>query len=344
MATSCKPTKGSEPLAIETQAVTRIFKSKPSKAQPEGKTVALNGVDLQVRSGELFGLLGPNGAGKTTLIKILVTLLYPSSGRALVDGFDVVTQAQAVRERIGMVSGGETSGHGLLTVREQIWMFSQFYGIPSRIARARADELLKVVGLWEARDQKVHTLSTGMRQRMNLCRGLISDPKILFLDEPTLGLDVSVARDIRAYIREWLREKPGRTILLTTHYMQEADDLCDRVAIIDQGKILICDRPSVIKRMSRQGAYFRITTEELNGHEDFLGSLPGVVRCQSQPVAAGTELLLTLADDGAIAHVVGSIAEQGKRILALEKVEPTLEDVFVEMVGRRFVDEPEAVA
>ena len=333
-----------QPLAIEARNVRRVFKIKPTKSQPAKETIALDGVDLQVRSGELFGLLGPNGAGKTTLIKILVTLLYPTSGQALVDGFDVVTQAQAVRERIAMVSGGETSGFGLLTVREQLWMFSQFYGVSSTVAAQRADELLKVVGLWDERDRKVHTLSTGMRQRMNLCRGLMSDPKILFLDEPTLRLDVGVARDIRAYIRQWISEKPGRTILLTTHYMQEADELCDRVAIIDQGRILICDTPAAIKRQSRQATYFQIITEPLDGTEVTLCGLPGVVSCQSRLVDMGTELRITLADDGAIAHVVGSITGQGKRILALQKVEPTLEDVFVETVGRRFGDDTQPAA
>jgi ABC-2 type transport system ATP-binding protein len=333
-----------QPLAIETHEVTRIFKTKPTASQPKGKTTALAGVNMDVRSGELFGLLGPNGAGKTTLIKILVTLLYPTSGRALVDGLDVVAQAQAVRERISMVSGGETSGYGLLTVREQLWMFSQFYDVPSKVARPRAEELLKIVGLWDERDRKVHTLSTGMRQRMNLCRGLISDPKILFLDEPTLGLDVSVARDIRAYIQRWLHEQPGRTILLTTHYMQEADELCDRVAIIDQGKILICDSPAAIKRKSQQATYFQITTEPLDGQADSLSGLPGVLGCQSSRVDAGTELHLTLADDGAIAQVVAGLAGHGKRILGLQKVAPTLEDVFVEMVGRRFADDDEADA
>ena len=333
-----------EAQAIEAYDITRVFKVKPTPTHLDGKMTALAGVDLQVRPGELFGLLGPNGAGKTTLIKILVTLLYPTAGRALVDGLDVVAQAQAVRERIAMVSGGETSGYGLLTVREQLWMFSQFYGVPGKLARQRTEDLLKVVGLWDECDRKVHTLSTGMRQRMNLCRGLISDPKILFLDEPTLGLDVSVARDIRAYIQRWLKEKPGRTILLTTHYMKEADDLCDRVAIIDQGKILICDKPAAIKRRSRQAAYFQITTERLGGDQSVLAGLAGMLHCQSAEVEAGTELRLTLADDGAIALVVAHLAGQGKRILALQKVQPTLEDVFVEMVGRRFGDEEQAAA
>lgn len=331
-------------LAVETHDIRRTFKIKPTPSQPSNVTTALDGVDMDVRQGELFGLLGPNGAGKTTLIKILVTLLYPTSGRALVDGLDVVAQAQQVRERISMVSGGETSGYGLLTVREQLWMFSQFYGVPTPASRARSEELLKVVGLWDERDRKVHTLSTGMRQRMNLCRGLMSDPKVLFLDEPTLGLDVSVARDIRAYIKRWLAEKADRTILLTTHYMQEADELCDRVAIIDKGKILTCDAPAAIKRRSSQATFFQITCERLTDGENNLAETPGVKRCQSSDVEAGTQLRLTLADDGAIAQVVGRLAGGGKRILSLQKVEPTLEDVFVEMVGRGFSDAGESGA
>lgn len=331
------------PLAIETVDVTRSFKTKPTKSQVGGATVAVDHVSMQVRSGELFGLLGPNGAGKTTLIKVLVTLLYPTSGRALVDGLDVVQQASTVRQRIAMVSGGETAGFGLLTVREQLWMFAQFYGVPGAVANARAEELLKVVGLWEERDHKMHTLSTGMRQRTNLCRGLITDPKIFFLDEPTLGLDVSVARDIRAYIKQWVKEKPGRTILLTTHYMQEADELCDRVAIINQGKILVCDTPAAIKRQSKTGVYFQLTTEVLDD-ADGLCNVPGVLQCESNQVAAGTALRLTLADDGVIAPVVAHLTGREKRILALQKVEPTLEDVFMEMVGRRFVDATEAAA
>ncbi|MGH2435668.1 MAG: ABC transporter ATP-binding protein, partial [bacterium] len=175
-------------LAIETQDLVRTYRTKRAPGSPQGTSVtALDGITLDVPREEFFGLLGPNGAGKTTLIKVLVTLLLPTSGRAKVSGLDVVTQAQQVRELISMVSGGEHSGYGLLTVREQLWMFSQFYGIPTRIALARIDELLKVVGLFEERNRRVSALSTGMRQKMNLVRGLVPDPEILFLDEPTVG-------------------------------------------------------------------------------------------------------------------------------------------------------------
>ncbi|MGH2453915.1 MAG: ATP-binding cassette domain-containing protein [bacterium] len=330
-------------LAIETQDLARTFRVRKSRRNPSGAPiVALDGVGLQIPPGEVFGLLGPNGAGKTTLIKILVTLLLPTSGRASVDGFDVATQAQRVRERISMVSGGEHSGYGLLTVREQLWMFAQFYGIPTPEAHARIDRLLAIVGLSDARDRKVQELSTGMRQKMNLVRGLVSEPQILFLDEPTVGLDVEAGRDVRAYIKTWMEEHPGRTILLTTHYMSEAEELCDRVAIIHKGKIIATDTPAGLKRAAQSGSYFVLNTERLEGGTDFLSGLPGVARVNAAARDGHTELHVELADDGAIAGVVAALAQRGRRILRLQKVEPTLEEAFVALVGRRLEEADEA--
>src|SRR2546428_460426 len=203
------------PYAVETRDLTRIFAGKRHwlrKPDPDevergvGPTTALGGVTMQIPEGELFGLLGPNGAGKTTLIKILCTLLLPTSGEAFVAGHDVTKDVFPIRQRIGMVSGGETTGYGLLTARENIWMFSQFYGVPSKVAKERIDGLMKVFGLWDRRDAKVRTLSTGQRQKMNMVRGFATDPDILFLDEPTLGLDVTAARIIRDYVMKWLKQ------------------------------------------------------------------------------------------------------------------------------------------
>jgi ABC-2 type transport system ATP-binding protein len=286
-------------------------------------------------------LLGPNGAGKTTVIKVLVTLLLPTSGSARVAGFDVARETQQIRERISMVSGGESSGYGLLTVREQLWMFSQFYGLPSRAALGRIDELLKVVGLFDERYRRVSALSSGMRQKMNLVRGLLSDPEILFLDEPTLGLDVGAARDVRAYIREWMRERPGRTILLTTHYMHEAEELCDRVAIIHKGAIVVTDTPAALRHRAAGGSYFILTTSVLDG-ATWLGQVPGVQRVDTRDGDGSTEVRLELADDGVIAGVVKALADRDRRILSLRKVEPSLEDVFVQIVGRRLEEADEA--
>ena len=211
-------------IAVETRALRRVYRSGRQEV------VALDGVDLRVRRGERFGVLGPNGAGKTTLIKILVTLLLPSSGEAFVDGLDVVRQFRELRHRIAMVSGGENVGFGMLKVKEQLWMFSQFYGMPSAPARRQIAELLERLGLSEAADRRVSALSSGMRQKMNLIRGLITNPRILFLDEPTVALDVGAARDVRDEVRRWMAEDPSRTVILTTHYMMEADELCERVA------------------------------------------------------------------------------------------------------------------
>src|SRR4030065_1588140 len=176
--------------AIETKDLTRTFKAKKAKKETPPVIPPLDLVDITVKSGELFGLLGPNGAGKTTLIKILSTLLSPTSGTALVDGIDVSHQAHEVRKRINMVSGGEHSGYGILNVQENLWMFSQFYGVPKKIAYERIDTLLKLFGLDEFAKTRIGKLSTGMRQKMNVIRGFVSDPEILFFDEPTLGLDV----------------------------------------------------------------------------------------------------------------------------------------------------------
>src|SRR5688572_25532243 len=235
-------------LAIETERLGRIYKPRKNNKDEAKERVALADVTLTVPRGELFGLLGPNGAGKTTLIKILTTLLAPSSGWACVEGFNVHREPQFVRPCINMVSGGESSGYGLLTVRENLWMFAQFYGMRSADSNRRIRELLDILKMSDRLHTKIHELSTGLRQKMNIARGFLTDPDVLFLDEPTLGLDVGASRDVRGFIRQWMADHPFRTLLLTTHYMVEADDLCDRVAIINDGRVLACDRPAALKR------------------------------------------------------------------------------------------------
>src|SRR6202171_5082034 len=228
-------------IAVETKALRRVY---PSRTQ---NVVALDGIDLRIGRGQRYGVLGPNGAGKTTLIKILVTLLLPTSGTALVDGIDVVRDYKRLRSRIAMVSGGEQAGYGILKVREQLWMFSQFYGMDSKAARKRIDELLERLGLADAANKQITGLSSGMRQKMNLVRGLMTDPRVLFLDEPTVALDVGAARDLREEVLRWMGEDTTRTVILTTHYMQEADDLCDRIAIVNKGRIVIEGTPQGLK-------------------------------------------------------------------------------------------------
>jgi ABC-2 type transport system ATP-binding protein len=323
--------------AIETENLGRIYKIRGSKKEKKirKELVALQEVNLQIEQGELFGLLGPNGAGKTTLIKVLVTLLAPTSGRARVAGFDVVDQPQLIRPRINMVSGGESSGYGLLTVRENLWMFSQFYGLSSKEANRRIEELLTMVGIADRMHTKSSDLSTGLRQKMNIVRGFLTDPEVLFLDEPTLGLDVGASRDVRRFIRQWLEEDGSRTLLLTTHYMVEADELCDRVAIINQGRVLACDKPSVLKQRLQRDAIFEIETSPLNGlSAEALEALPKVRKASLSETDSGAKLDLILVEEAALADVINVLSQKNIRILKFSKREPTLEDVFVDLVGR----------
>lgn len=326
--------------AIRTENLGRVYKSRGTRRERSQtkERVALSDVNLAVPRGEFFGLLGPNGAGKTSLIKILVTLLAPTTGSAEVAGFDVAKNPHQVRPRINMVSGGESSGYGLLTVRENLWMFSQFYGIDNKTARARIDELLEIVHLKDRANTKSSDLSTGLRQKMNIVRGFLTDPEVIFLDEPTLGLDVGAARDVRNFIRNWMLAKSGRTVLLTTHYMAEADDLCDRVAIINEGRVLACDSPSNLKRRLRQEAIFHMEVSPLNGAAEAFHHLPGVRKVVHTALDDKSELEFILDTDDAISGVISALNTHRAQILNLQKREPTLEDVFIDLVGMSLAD------
>ncbi len=329
--------------AIDVRGVTRVYKAKPNDV------TALAGIDLEVAPGEFFGLLGPNGAGKTTLIKILTTLLLPSSGTARIFGFDVARETKQIRRIMNMVAGGEQSGYGILEAREQLWMFSQFYGLGVREGWRRVDELIDAVGLGEQRHQRVSTLSTGQRQKMNVARGLLNDPWVFFLDEPTLGLDVSAARSVRELMVGWRAAVPGRTILLTTHYMAEADELCERIAIVDRGRILAIGTPAELKRQVQRESIFRLELDHLTGGPAGLARLPGVLSAVAATTAADPNgparqtvvVNLVLREDSALAGIVAALDGLDAHIVALAKSEPSLEDVFVELVGRGFDDADE---
>lgn len=321
------------PAAIETRNLVRHFVKK-------GKTphVALDGVDIEVRSGEIFGFLGPNGAGKTTLIKILCTLLYPTSGEAYVDGLDVVKETNKVRRLINMVSGGETSGYGILNVTENIWMFSQFYGIPGSVAKERITRYLAQFGMSDDARTKVSKLSTGMRQKMNIIRGFVTDPKIFFLDEPTLGLDVHIAREVRDTIKAWTADHPEKTVFLTTHYMAEAEALCDRIAIIDRGKIVACDTPSNLRKQLGDGAVYSLQLSPVPAKVDLFSRIDGVDKpyIHATDDAAGFwEVRFGLRSDEMLLPVLQAAKDAGLKVETFGKVEPGLEDLFLKIVGRR---------
>jgi len=220
-------------------------------------------------------------------------------------------------------------------VRENLWMFSQFYGLSSKEANRRIEELLTMVGIADRIHTKSSDLSTGLRQKMNIVRGFLTDPEVLFLDEPTLGLDVGASRDVRRFIRQWLEADSSRTLLLTTHYMVEADELCDRVAIINQGRVLACDRPSGLKQRLQRDAIFEIETSPLNGlSAEALESLPEVRKASLSETENGAKLDLILIEEAALAAVINVLSQREVRIMKFNKREPTLEDVFVDLVGR----------
>jgi ABC-2 type transport system ATP-binding protein len=327
-------------LAIRTEQLRRVYKFRPAKGEKKKAVEALASVDLEVKRGELFGLLGPNGAGKTTLIKILTTLLAPTSGRAWVDGLDIEKDLTRIRSRINMVAGGEFTGYGLLTARENLWMFAQFYGLDFKTTRQRIDELLAVVSMTDQANTKISNLSTGMRQKMNFARGFITDPQIVFLDEPTLGLDVGAAREVRRYVKAWTA-RPEKTTLLTTHYMVEADELCDRVAIIDKGRVLACDTPAALKRQLQREAIFELQVSGVlpPAHREQIGKLPGVHKFTCSQQDGYADLTLILDDESAIGPVVSNLTGNDSSIMTLHKCEPTLEDVFVALVGRTLAED-----
>src|SRR5262245_13070873 len=317
-------------------ALRRMFKA----ARGGGAVLALDDIDLRIERGEIFGLLGPNGAGKTTCIKILTTLLFPTSGEARVAGFDVVRDAGEVRRRINLVSGGESSGYGILTVRECLWMFSQFYGIPSHEAWPRVDRLIDVADLKEQAHSRINRLSTGQRQRMNFARGFVSDPEVLFLDEPTLGMDVNAARRLRGFVAEWVRERPGRTVLLTTHYMAEADELCDRIAIVDRGRVLASDSPAALRRSVQSGQHVELEVRTPDGPEAQALEVSGVQTAWGAPhPERGTRTLkFRLPPEKALVDVLRVLEQRSVRVEQVATRETTLEDAFIAIVGRGIED------
>jgi len=322
--------------AVWARALTRSFVSGRARPGRAARTVhALSGVDLAIGRGELFGVLGPNGAGKTTTMKILSTLLFPTSGEVRVAGYDAIQRPRDVRRRISLVSGGDNAGYGILTVRESLWMFSQFYGVPGKLARERNEDLLDRLDLREKADERVNRLSSGLKQRLNFARGFVSDPEIVFLDEPTLGLDVESARNIRGFVREWMAADRARTIVLTTHYMAEADELCDRIAIIDRGRILATDTPQGLR--TRVSADRRVVIElETGTPVDALARVPGVRLLRTTPPGEGGTFSVHLAvtDGRALRGALDVLTIEGRTIHNLSTHDPSLEDVFVAIVGR----------
>ena len=294
---------------------------------------AVAAIDLRVESGEIFGLLGPNGAGKTTTMRMLSTLLEPTAGSIEVLGIDALRRPREVRARLGAMLFGERSLYWKLTARENLEYFAALYHVPPKETAARVTASLEAVKLADRADDYVERFSTGMRQRLALARALLPDPPLLLLDEPTVGLDPQASRDLRDRVRE-LRAQ-GRTVLLTTHYMEEADQLCDRVAIIDHGVIVALDTPAALKRTVR--------AEEIVKLDLANGDLATVAEALSRRATIARSerrngsLLLTAHCRSAREFVPAAFdaaRDHGSVVQHVEVVPVTLEDVFIALTGR----------
>jgi ABC-2 type transport system ATP-binding protein len=299
-------------MVIKTEGLTKKY----------GKITAVEGLNLEVEEGEIFGLLGPNGAGKTTLISMLCTILKPTSGRAWVNGFDIVKESGKVRKSIGIVFQAP-SVDDLLTGRENLEMHNLLFGVPRGIRKQRIDEVLSLVNLEKRADDLVNTYSGGMRRRLELARGIMHHPKILFLDEPTLGLDPQTREHIWEYIVN-LAEKECMTVMLTTHYMEEAEQLCDRVAIIDYGKIVALDSPETLKN---QVAGDVVKIKQKIRDIETIKKLDYVKSVQEK------DGLLYLSIKDASKHIQDLLTHTGP-IDFVEVRSGTLNDVFLHYTGR----------
>ena len=311
--------------AIEVEALERVF---------DGDVRAVQGVDLEVADGEIYGFLGPNGAGKTTMVRMLTTLLLPTAGTARVAGHDVVREASTVRRSIG-VALQEAALDPLMTGRELIRLQATLHGIPRAEGRRRGDELLDKVGLVAAADRRVGTYSNGMQRRLDLAAALVHGPKVLFLDEPTSGLDPVSRKTIWEEVAELNRE--GTTVFLTTQYLEEADQLANRVGIIDDGKLVAEDTPESLKaevgRPHLELSLAEEVAERANGVVSRFGKL--------LPAKDGKVLVELAGGATEVAPVVVALDESGIAVESLELVQPSLDDVFVAKTGYHLEAEEE---
>ena len=316
---------------VEAQDLHRTYKTHTGTIRRRVKEIeAVRGVSFGIEKGELFGLLGPNGAGKTTTIKMLITLLIPTSGTGRVLGYDVVKDAREVRKRIGYVFGGERGVYERLSGYDNLRYFAELYGVPGRLQKQRIEELLDLVGLKGREQERAEGYSRGMKQRLHVARGLLHDPEVLFLDEPTLGLDPVGARELRATIASLT--DAGKTILLTTHYMFEADALCDRIAVIAHGKILAEGTPRDLKRGVAQGSIvevevYGVADETIESVRDLDGVLAVSVEERDQ---AQVLVVQTKADVELTHAILGHL--NGANVGRISRREPTLEDAYVALV------------
>ncbi|HET7128244.1 MAG TPA: ABC transporter ATP-binding protein [Gaiellaceae bacterium] len=306
------------------RTTTGVIRRKPLEVE------AVRGISFAVEQGELFGLLGPNGAGKTTTIKMLITLLLPTSGEARVLGSDVVENAREVRKRIGYVFGGDRGLYERLSARDNLRYFAELYGVSGKAQRTRIDEVLELVGLKGREQERVEGYSRGMRQRLHIARGILHDPEVVFLDEPTIGVDPVGARELRTTISDLIAA--GKTVLLTTHYMFEADALCDRIAVIAKGRIVGEGTPEALKAGVAEG---RVTEIDAFGVDEAtvarLRAIDGVTAVSVEEREQKQLLVVqTTGDRELTAPLLAAL--DGFEVGRVSSREPTLEDAYIALV------------
>jgi len=311
--------------SIETKSLTKSF----------GDVTAVDDVSFSVKTGEIFGFLGPNGAGKSTTMMILTTLLKPTSGHALISEFDVMNDAKRVRENIGYVQQ-ETTVDEYLTGRENLLLQAKLNHIPKNEINSRIDEVLELIELSEKQNDSVVTYSGGMRKRLDIAGGLLHRPKVLFLDEPTVGLDIQTRRKIWEYIKK-IHTEFDMTIFLSTHYMEEADNLCDRVGIIDGGKIQVIDSPENLKN-AMGNEVISIILEDDSVSDSFLSKLKEIEFVKNTK-EDGTKLTLFVSNGTEVIPKIFQIASDQKiKIITISLTRPTLDDVFISYTGHEIRD------
>lgn len=297
---------------------------------------AVDHVSFDVKESEVFGLLGPNGAGKTTIIRMLSTLTRPTEGTARIGGYDIVKRDNKVRQLVGLVSE-KMIMYDRLTAEENLRFFGKLYNIPTKVLNQRIDEQLEMVQLTKWKNAKVGTFSTGMRQRMNVIRALLNMPKVLFLDEPTLGLDPQSTVEVREFIKKINRENKT-TIILTTHMMNEADILCDRIGIIDHGKIVTLDTSTNLKKLVSGDAATVMKMEIPNLTKKLVTSLQALDCVKSVSQENASHLKINATGDEAFDTIIDTVRAAKGKINSVENLQPTLEDVFLNITGRDMRD------
>jgi ABC-2 type transport system ATP-binding protein len=316
---------------IQVQNVIRNYKMKEGKWKKVKKEVqAVKGISFEVKEGEIFGILGPNGAGKTTTIKMLTTMLIPTSGDINILGLNPTYQHKELRPHINFILGGERNLYWRLSAYDNLAYFADLYKIPRDIQKERIPYLLKLVELEEAADRKVETFSKGMKQRLQIARGLLNNPKILFLDEPSIGLDPVSARKLRQILREL--NKQGTTIVLTTHYMYEADELCDRIAFINKGEIIAIDTPMNLKANTSTLSVVECKLENCSS-EDCLEQLNSAnfSNVEVKDMETGVQLRIQAEEPQKVVTWLYNQANLHVQDLTITKA--TLEDAYIKMIG-----------